>query len=136
MQIQQLRYFIEVARTGNISTAAKNLFISQPSLSQQIINLEKKLEIQLLIRHSKSVCLSDAGEQFPAVFPEAEEACVIVVSALHVFRYIRFFDSQHNMQKRPVDPGLCDLTGFEQLAELPVVEKVVQSCGDAGGQFF
>ena len=64
MQIQQLRYFIEVARTGNISTAAKNLFISQPSLSQQIINLEKELEIQLLIRHSKSVCLSDAGEQF------------------------------------------------------------------------
>ncbi len=64
MQTQQLRYFLEVARTGNITTAARNLYISQPSLSQQIINLEKELEIPLLVRHSKSVSLTDAGEQF------------------------------------------------------------------------
>lgn len=64
MQIQQLRYFIEVARTENISAAAKSLYISQPSLSQQMLNLEKELGIQLLIRHSKSVSLTDAGEQF------------------------------------------------------------------------
>ncbi len=64
MQLQQLRYFIEVAQTGSISTAAKNLYLSQPSLSQQIINLEKELGISLLIRHSRSVSLSDAGEQF------------------------------------------------------------------------
>lgn len=64
MQFQQLRYFVEVARVGSISTAAKNLYISQPSLSQQMINLEKELGIPLLIRHSKSVSLSDAGEQF------------------------------------------------------------------------
>lgn len=61
MQLQQLRYFIEVAQTGSISTAAKNLYLSQPSLSQQIINLEKELGISLLIRHSRSVSLSDAG---------------------------------------------------------------------------
>lgn len=64
MQLQQLRYFIEVPQTGSISTAAKNLYLSQPSLSQQIINLEKELGISLLIRHSRSVSLSDAGEQF------------------------------------------------------------------------
>lgn len=64
MQTQQLRYFLEVAKTKNITTAARNLYISQPSLSQQIINLEKELEIPLLIRHSKSVALTDAGEQF------------------------------------------------------------------------
>lgn len=64
MQIQQLRYFLEVAKTKNITTAARNLFISQPSLSQQIINLEKELNIPLLIRHVKSVTLTEAGEQF------------------------------------------------------------------------
>ena len=64
MQTQQLRYFLEVAKTKNITIAARNLYISQPSLSQQIINLEKELEIPLLIRHSKSVALTDAGEQF------------------------------------------------------------------------
>ena len=64
MQIQQLRYFIEIARTGSMSAAAKNLFIAQPSLSQQISKLEKELGIPLFIRHSKFVSLSDAGEQF------------------------------------------------------------------------
>ena len=64
MQIHQLRYMLEIAKEKNISAAAKNLFLSQPSLSQQIINLEKELSIPLLIRHSKSVSLTDAGEQF------------------------------------------------------------------------
>ena len=64
MQIQQLRYFLEVSNTLNITTAARNLYISQPSLSQQIINLEKELGVPLLIRHSKSVELTNAGEQF------------------------------------------------------------------------
>ena len=61
MQLQQLRYFLEIAKEKSISAAAKNLYISQPSLSQQIINLEKELGISLLIRHSKSVSLSEAG---------------------------------------------------------------------------
>lgn len=64
MQFQQLKYFIEVAKCRSISAAARNLYISQPSLSQQIINLEKELGIALLIRHSRTVTLSDAGEQF------------------------------------------------------------------------
>lgn len=64
MQMQQLRYFLEIAKEKNISAAAKNLYLSQPSLSQQIMKLEQELEIPLLIRHSKSVSLTDAGEQF------------------------------------------------------------------------
>lgn len=64
MQIQQLRYVIKAAETGNFSAAAKSLFLSQPSLSQQILNLEQELGIPLFIRHSKSVTLTDAGEQF------------------------------------------------------------------------
>lgn len=64
MQIQQLRYFLEIAKEKNISVAARNLYLSQPSLSQQIIRLEAELGIQLLVRHSKSVSLTDAGEQF------------------------------------------------------------------------
>ena len=55
MQMQQLRYFLEIAKEKNISAAAKNLYLSQPSLSQQIRKLEEELEVPLLIRHSKSV---------------------------------------------------------------------------------
>lgn len=64
MQMQQLRYFLEIAKEKNISAAAKNLYLSQPSLSQQMIKLEQELDVPLLIRHSKSVSLTDAGEQF------------------------------------------------------------------------
>lgn len=64
MQIQQLRYMKKTAETGNISAAAKELFISQPSLSQQIINLEKELNVPLFVRHSKCVSLTPAGEEF------------------------------------------------------------------------
>lgn len=64
MQLQQLRYIVEVAKTGNISAAAKKLFLSQPSLSQQIMKLEKELGIPLFIRQAKSISLTDAGEQF------------------------------------------------------------------------
>ncbi len=66
MQLSQMRYFLEIAKTGSISAAARNLYLSQPSLSQAIKNLEEELEIQLLVRHSKSVSLTDAGEQFAA----------------------------------------------------------------------
>lgn len=64
MQLQQLRYVLEAADKKSFSAAAKSLFLSQPSLSQQIANLEQELGITLFIRHSKSVSLTDAGEQF------------------------------------------------------------------------
>ena len=44
MQMQQLRYFLEIAKEKNISAAAKNLYLSQPSLSQQMKKLEEELE--------------------------------------------------------------------------------------------
>ena len=66
MQLSQMRYFLEIAKTGNISAAARNLYLSQPSLSQAIRSLEEELDIPLLVRHSKSVTLTDAGEQFAA----------------------------------------------------------------------
>lgn len=64
MQFQQLLYVLEAAKTGSFSNAAKNLYVSQPSLSQQVISLEKELGIPLFIRHSRSVSLTDAGRQF------------------------------------------------------------------------
>lgn len=64
MQFNQLRYVLETADKKSFYAAAKSLFVSQPSLSQQIMNLEKELGIPLFIRHSKSVSLTEAGEYF------------------------------------------------------------------------
>lgn len=61
MRLKQLEYFIEIAKTGSISIAAQNLFVSQPALSNAIHQLENELEISLLIRSSKGVQLSQEG---------------------------------------------------------------------------
>ena len=54
MQIQQMRYVRAAAEKKSFSAAAKALFLSQPSLSQQILHLEKELGVPLFVRHSKS----------------------------------------------------------------------------------
>ena len=64
MQLHQMRYVLEAADKKSFSSAAKALFLSQPSLSQQILQLEKELGVPLFVRHSKSVSLTEAGEQF------------------------------------------------------------------------
>src|SRR5699024_3322249 len=56
-----LRYFIEVAKTKSFTKASKNLFVSQPGISQQIYLLEKQLEISLLNRTTRKVELTEEG---------------------------------------------------------------------------
>lgn len=64
MRMSHLRYFVEISHTKNITMAAKNLHLSQPSLSFAVKTLEDELGIALLVRHPKSVSLTDAGEKF------------------------------------------------------------------------
>lgn len=61
---RQMEYLLAIARTRNITKAAQLLHISQPSLSNQIISLEKQLGIPLLERRRKRVYLTDAGQYF------------------------------------------------------------------------
>lgn len=64
MQINQLRYMVAAAKCGSFSAAANELYITQPTLSQQIKVLEEEIGTPLFFRHSKSVSLSDAGKEF------------------------------------------------------------------------
>jgi LysR family hydrogen peroxide-inducible transcriptional activator len=61
MDIYQLRYFVAVAESGNFTKAATRANISQPSLSQQILNLEAELNQPLFHRLGRRVTLTDAG---------------------------------------------------------------------------
>jgi LysR family hydrogen peroxide-inducible transcriptional activator len=61
MELHQLRYFVAVARAGNFSRAAELCFVSQPSLSQQIQKLEKRLGHRLFDRLGRKALLTDAG---------------------------------------------------------------------------
>ena len=64
MEIHQLRYFLAVAKAGNFSRAAENCHVAQPSLSQQILKLERDLGEQLFERKARQVLLTPAGELF------------------------------------------------------------------------
>lgn len=61
MEIRVLRYFLETAREGNITHAARRLHISQPTLSKQLKDLEAELGKKLFVRGSASVRLTDEG---------------------------------------------------------------------------
>lgn len=64
MTLQQLKYVVEVAKEQSISKAAKKLFISQPSLTNAIKDLEKEMQINIFIRTNKGISLSKEGEIF------------------------------------------------------------------------
>ncbi|MGN0154789.1 MAG: LysR family transcriptional regulator [Lachnospiraceae bacterium] len=64
MTLQQLRYVVTVAETGNITEAAKRLFISQPSLTNAIRELEKEMQITIFQRTNKGVSVSNEGDTF------------------------------------------------------------------------
>ncbi len=61
LELRELRYFASLARSGNFGRAARELKISQPTLSHQIRKLEDTLGAQLLVRHARGVTLTSAG---------------------------------------------------------------------------
>ena len=63
MELRQLRYFITTAQYLNFSRAAEALYISQPALSHQIMELERELKVSLFHRTRRSVTLTPEGKQ-------------------------------------------------------------------------
>lgn len=64
MTLQQLKYAITVAETGTITEAASKLYISQPSLTNAIHELEKEMNIIIFNRTNKGISISKEGEDF------------------------------------------------------------------------
>lgn len=64
MTLQQLKYIITVSETGTISEAAKALFISQPSLTNAVRELEKEMNITIFARTNRGISVSKEGRVF------------------------------------------------------------------------
>ena len=61
MELRTLRYFLTVASEGNITRAAELLHMTQPSLSRQMMDLEREIGSTLILRGKKGITLTDDG---------------------------------------------------------------------------
>lgn len=61
MELRKLRYFLAVADEESISRAAKTLFITQPTLSRQLMELEEELGVKLFTRGGRRISLTEEG---------------------------------------------------------------------------
>lgn len=64
MNSKQIDYILEIAETGNFNQAAENLYVSQPTMTYQIKQVESEIGFQLFERNGKGAALTPAGEQF------------------------------------------------------------------------
>ncbi len=90
--LSQYKIFYEVAKAGNISKAAKELYISQPAISKAISKLEDSLNVTLFTRSSRGVHMTPEGE---ILFRHAETAFQALNSGEEELKRIREFNIGH-----------------------------------------
>ncbi|MGA8986474.1 LysR family transcriptional regulator [Aeromicrobium sp.] len=128
MQIQQLAYFVAVARTRHFTRAADLTGVSQPTLSKQIRVLENSLGTQLFVRNRGAIDLTTAGE---ALLPHAQRILIDVESAERTVHEVASL--RRGRVRLGATPSLCDgllpdaLTRFHQAH--PDIDLEVQEAG-------
>lgn len=85
MELRHLRYFTHVAEELNFTRAAEKIFIAQPSLSQQIKDLEEELGATLFLRKNRSLKLTEEGVQF---YQDAKHILALANQAKHNVKII------------------------------------------------
>lgn len=106
---KQLEYFVKTAQTGNITTAARQLFISQPALSRVIRDLETEAGAELFIRRQSGVTLTQAGQVYltccQAMLERHQEA-------------LREIQDMRDSQKGQIRLGLSAISGQYLLPQI------------------
>lgn len=106
MNQRELRYFLEVARTKNFSKAASNLFVTQPTISNQIKRLEDELGVQLFTRSYHNISLTAYGE---LLLPSAEKILNMYSNLLQRFDQMqRVTASSHAQQHLKIGLYISD----------------------------
>lgn len=136
MKLHFLRYFVVLAEELHFGRAARKLAITQPPLSSAIKQLEDELEVQLLIRDSKHVELTQVGEAFLAEARQILEQVVrasnvakivargmrgrleIGVTGSLIYREVPTIVRQFNAEMPDVDVVLREMSSADQLNEL------------------
>lgn len=114
MNTKQMTYLIETAKTLNLSRAAENLYISQPSLSYQIKVIEEEVGFAIFDRIGKSIRLTPAGEE-------------LVVSLQRISRELQFaIEQAQNMGERYKDSIKIGFSTRTSLYYLPEAIKIFE----------
>ncbi len=88
MELRQLRYFVQTAETLSFSKAAKMLYVSQSTLSQQIQQLEQEFNTLLFQRNSHTVRLTEAGEELLPLAVRTLHAADTCADRIHDLRQL------------------------------------------------
>ena len=89
MELRQLKYFVKSAEFLNFSVAAKHLYITQSTLSQQIKQLEFELGFELFLRNSRHISLTEAGEEFLPFAHKTIQDAEDGVQRLHDLQHVK-----------------------------------------------
>ena len=84
MRIQQLHYIIKIVETGSMNEAAKQLFITQPSLSNAVRDLEREMGIDIFIHNPKGITLTKDGVEFLSYARQVVEQTNLLEDATRV----------------------------------------------------
>lgn len=109
MELRTLRYFLTAASEGNITRAAEVLHLTQPTLSRQLMELEKELGVTLVLRGKKGLTLTDDG----LFFRQRAEEIVGLADRLE-----RSFAEKNETVCGIVSIGASEAIGSRTLAEL------------------
>lgn len=98
MTLQQLKYVIQIAQSGSINMAAQKLFVSQPSLSNSVAELEREMGITIFVRSNRGVYLTEDGAKFLSYARQVAEQADLLESEYKNSSHVRrvfAISSQH-----------------------------------------
>lgn len=122
MEIRQIYYVLETAKYKNFSKAANALYISQPTISQQIHALEEELHTQLFSRSTHNVALTEEGE----IFCKYAEEIIKNVDIL-----MEIFNTNFEIGKPILKLGLFPF--YKTMGLIPIINSYFSESGNISG---